>query len=104
MGRAPESQVRNRLRAGGRRIRTLGPSRREVLERSNISTRWILFQGGLRVRIRLPPPTSQERTAECPSSPLPDAGGRSPGSGSWSRIETLRVFSIFGHSLERVGI
>src|SRR5258705_13530409 len=48
-GRNP---ARHRLSAGG--IRTLGPSRREVLERSNISTRWILFQGGLRVRIRLP--------------------------------------------------
>jgi hypothetical protein len=34
------------------------PLGREVLERSNISTRWVLFQGGLRVRIRLNPPVS----------------------------------------------
>src|ERR1700730_12701416 len=54
--------VRRGLYAGGRRIRTLGPSRREVLERSNISTRWILFQGVLRVRIRRPPAASQQRT------------------------------------------
>ena len=53
---------RSGLLAGGRRIRTLGPSRREVLERSNISTRWILFQGGPRVRIRLPPARGQLRT------------------------------------------
>jgi hypothetical protein len=58
MDSAAEEPIVRRLSAGGRRIRTLGPSRREVLERSNISTRWILFQGGLRVRIRLPPPAS----------------------------------------------
>jgi hypothetical protein len=48
---------------------------------------------------------SEPRSAPARRCPTPGvAGGRSPGSGSWSRIKTLRVFSIFGHSLERVGI
>jgi len=40
------AQFRRRLAAGGRRIRTLGPSRKGSAGRSNISTRWVLRQGG----------------------------------------------------------
>ena|SRR6266404_4078268 len=54
------------------------PLGREVMERSNISTRWVLFQGGLRVRIRLPPAANLVRTWLSGANPIDDPRGISP--------------------------
>jgi hypothetical protein len=60
-----------RQRCGSPRGSPLG---REVLERSNISTRWVLFQGGLRVRIRLPPAASRAQGLNTSVFPNPQSG------------------------------
>src|SRR6202022_1716774 len=78
MGFVPENQVRTRLPAGGKRIRTVGPS---------LCTRWSLRQececepgdksglervghvAGPRVRIRFPPAVSRHEILQLPGRP-----------------------------------